>query len=217
VIPRYQRILFWTLLACSLVMFLFLLHGCQQAHKRLAGQPDLTPIAAPNATQNEVVTLYLANDTDVSITPVSHQVALPLEPNARARTILEALIAQYGQPDSPHPLPRGPAIADVFLFDMPAPTDPTAATTDANVYGQTALINLRGSFADNHPSGVVVETLTIQSIIGTLHAALPLVGQIRFLVDGKPRETLAGHASLARPYPAVDTANRPGIAIVDTK
>ena len=82
------------------------------------------------------------------------------------------------------------------------------ATSDANVYGQTALINLRGSFADSHPSGVVVETLTIQSIIGTLHANLPQIEQIRFLVDGQPRETLAGHADLTRTYLAGENEAR---------
>ena len=51
-----------------------------------------------------------------------------------------------------------------------------------------------------------VESLTILSIIGTLHANLPQIEQIRFLVDGQPRETLAGNGDLQRTYPSRDTA-----------
>ena len=53
------------------------------------------------------------------------------------------------------------------------------------------------------------------SILGTLHANLPRITQVRFLVDGQPRETLAGHADLTRTYltagdvPEVATANSP--------
>jgi hypothetical protein len=55
----------------------------------------------------------------------------------------------------------------------------------------------------------LAEDLTLQSIIGTLHAALPQITQIRFLVDGHPHDTLAGHADLQRTYPATDTTTRP--------
>jgi hypothetical protein len=38
---------------------------------------------------------------------------------------------------------------------------------------------------------------------------LPDVAQVRFLVDGQPHDTLAGHASLARAYSLTDTSARP--------
>jgi hypothetical protein len=67
------------------------------------------------------------------------------------------------------------------------------------------VIDLRSSFVNQHPSGVEVESLTLLSILGTLHANLPQIEQVRFLVDGQPRETLAGHADLLRTYPSRDT------------
>lgn len=220
-IPRYQRILFWSLIGCVLLMFAFLLRGCEQVHKRLSAANNAAPLAAPNANGLETVTFDLASDTDSSITPTQRQVALPAEPTLRARALIENLITQYGAPDSPHPLKQGSAVADIFLLTMPS--SPSSQSTNrlaslsGGLTGETAVINLRGAFADNHPSGVVVETLTLQSILGTLHAAFPQVDQVRFLVDGKPRETLAGHASLLRPYPAIDTANRPQVALSDDK
>jgi len=200
-IPRYQRILFWNLVGGIMLMTAFLLRGCEQAHRRLAAPNDATPIAAPTTTSTEDITLYLANDADASITPTTESFALPQEPTVRARTLLEHLLATYSLPASAHPLQGGPAVDDVFLL-----TDPQARGEEP---GQLAVINLHGSFIDNHPSGIQVEALTVQSIIGTLHAALPQITAIRFLVDGQPHDTLAGHADLLRTYPATDTTAKP--------
>ena len=212
-IPRYQRILFWSLAGCILLMLLFLLRGCELAHQRLTGQGDTSPLVAPVASEMETVTLALANDADASITPTQRQLSLPAEQTLRARALLDQLIAQYALPDSAHPLQPGPAVDDIFLLAMPQ----GATTTDSGRAGQIAVVNLHGAFADHHPSGVVVEALTLQSIVGTLHAALPQIEQVRFLVDGRARETLAGHASLLRPYPATDTTNRPLVPLAESK
>jgi hypothetical protein len=201
-IPRYQRILFWSLVGAILLMVAFLLHGYQQAHKRLGAPPADTPIAAPATASTEDITLYLANDADASITPSTESLPLPQDPSIRARALLDHLLAAYALPGSSHPLQAGPAVDDVFLLPdtNPAPGEQP---------GQLAVINLRGAFVDNHPSGIQIEALTIQSIIGTLHAALPQVTGIRFLVDGQPHDTLAGHADLLHTYPATDTAAKP--------
>ncbi len=206
-IPRYQRILFWTLVAGILLMTLFLLRGCEQAHKRLTqADNDATPIAAPTTSAAEDVTLYLASDADGSITAATRQLALPQEPTLRARTLIDHLLAEYAQPNSAHPLQPGPAIEDVFLLDLPTADSTTPSSPST---AKLAVVNLQPAFAANHPSGIEVEDLTLQSIIGTLHAAFPQLTQIRFLVDGQPQDTLAGHADLQRTYPATDTAFKP--------
>jgi hypothetical protein len=208
-IPRYQRILFWSLIGGIFLMAAFLLHGCQQAHKRLTAHIDVTPIAAPMTASTEDVTLYLANDADASITPTTERFALPQEPSVRARALLEHLLSTYALPGSPHPIQGGPAVDDVFLLSQPPTSASSPQPTSSNGAGQLAVVNIRGSFIANHPSGVQVEALTVQSIIGTLHAALPQITKVRFLVDGQPHDTLAGHADLLRTYPAQDTATRP--------
>jgi Sporulation and spore germination len=205
-IPRYQRILFWSLIGGIVLMAAFLLRGCQQAHKRLGASVDTTPIAAPTSTATEDVTLYLANDADASITPTTQSIALPPQPTLRARALVEHLLAAYAAPNSSHPLQGGPTVDDVFLLPEP---NPESTPVFGNQPGQLAVINLRSSFVNNHPSGIQVEALTIASIIGTLHAANPDITSIRFLVDGQPHDTLAGHADLLRTYPATDTAAKP--------
>lgn len=217
-IPRHQRYLFWALAAGILLALAFLLHGCRQAEKRLATPQDETPISAPISAENETVTLDLASDGDGTITRQDRPLAMPVEASTRARALLEHLLVQYTLPGSAHPLPSGPAVDDVFLLALPL-KEPAQASIprkssaismrNSPVYGdsgQLAVVNLHGAFADNHPSGVEVEALTLDSIIGTLHANLPQITHIRFVVDGHPRETLAGHADLTRTYPAVDTA-----------
>jgi hypothetical protein len=199
-IPRYQRIVFYTLAVAILLMAAFTINERQKAHDRITASNDAMPYIEPVNAQTESVTLDLANDADGSIISALRDATLPKEPSARARALLERLFNEYRLPDSSHQLKSGQAIDDVFLLKPP-----TAATIAPSA-GLLAVINLRGAFADAHPSGMIVENLTIQSIIGTLHANLPQITQIRFLVDGQPRETLAGHADLTRTYTATDTA-----------
>jgi len=60
-----------------------------------------------------------------------------------------------------------------------------------------AVMDLNAAFADGHRSGVLVEELTVASLVQTLSANIPGILRVRILVDGKPRETLAGHTDLS--------------------
>jgi hypothetical protein len=227
-IQRHQRIVFWCLILCVVGMGIILAVERQRGRDRIAAlAADQTPLDAPTA-MTEAVTLDLANDDDGTITATARQIALPEEANARARALVEHLMAEYALPGSPHPLTPGSAVAEVFLLPLPVvgyatdtSSSPTSdggfratlpvASADPNALqtkqpgGELAVIDLRSTFVNQHPSGVEVESLTMRSILGTLHANLPQIEQVRFLVDGQARETLAGHADLLRTYPAHDT------------
>lgn len=211
-IPRYQRVLFWSMGAAILLMAAFLLHGCQQAREKLTRHPNETPLAAPVAAPSEAVRLALADDSTGRISLSQREIALPQEPTARAQALLTRLIAEYSYKNSAHPLESGPSIDDVFFVDLPlqAPgiTAAPRAAFSSSSGGQLAVVNLRGTFADHHPSGIGVETLTVNSIIGTIYANFPRVQAIRFVVDGHSRDTLAGHADLTRTYRVSDTESR---------
>jgi Sporulation and spore germination len=227
-IPRYQRILFWILAGAILLMALVLVRGCEQAREKLTRHRDETPLAAPVATPSETVQLAMASDADGSITLVEREIALPVETTARVRALLARLIAEYSYKDSAHPIESGPAVDDVFLLDLPlrppaaaggrtAGQDTSGATPprgddldgESHVPGaQLAVVNLDKTFADHHPSGIGAETLTIESIVGTLYTNFPRIEQVRFLVDGRPRETLNGHADLLRTYAVANTSTK---------
>ncbi|WP_263381573.1 GerMN domain-containing protein [Granulicella arctica] len=205
-IPRYQRNTFYTLCVLIILMAAFTIRERQKSHDRIAAATEALPYIEPVNAQTESVTLDLANDANGSIISGLRDTALPQEPSSRAHALLDRLFAEYAQPNSPHPIrasQNGQVVDDVFLLKLPIATQPSATFIPS---GLLAVVNLRAAFVDAHPSGVTVENLTIQSIIGTLHANLPDITEIRFLVDGQPRETLAGHADLTHTYPAVDTA-----------
>jgi spore germination protein GerM len=50
----------------------------------------------------------------------------------------------------------------------------------------------------------MAEELTIASIVSTLTANDPQVRRVKILIEGKERETLAGHADLTRFYSSAE-------------
>jgi hypothetical protein len=205
VIPRYQTILFVILLAASVVMGGVLWHLRDRAHQRLVAGEDSAPTQAPQVAPAEQATLLVASDSDSSLLTQVQSLPLPQDPGARARAVLGKLLDLYAAPDAAHPVPGGAAsVTQVFLMPAPAlESDPGAAPAESEpsqTGPEMAVVNLTTAFAAGHPSGIETETLTLLSICGTLHANLPRVSQVRFLVDGKSRSTLAGHADLTRTY-----------------
>ncbi len=206
----YQRVLFWALLLASVLMAVVLIRLRERTADRISGRytaensPRLSEpvLAAPE----ENVTLLEASDADDSIAPVTRKIALPQETGARARVLLRQLLTDYAAPASKHPLAAGLGVEEVFF--MPATASQSGNPQSAEP-GQTAVVNLTRDFAENHPSGIEPETLTLLSIIGTLHETFPEVRQVRFLVDGQPRDTLAGHADLNRTYLAASGEIQP--------
>lgn len=220
-IPRYQKILFCVLLVASVAMGVALWHLRDRAHHRLLAGQDSAPTSAPAIAPSEQATLIVANDSDGSLLTQLQSLPLPADPGARARAVLGKLLDLYAASDSAHPVPGGAiSVTQIFLLpaavyktELPAKQKSTrppsrsafAQSQDAQQFGpQLAVVNLTGSFANSHPSGIETEMLTILSICGTLHANLPRVTQVRFLVDGQQRATLPGHANLTRAYLAAD-------------
>jgi hypothetical protein len=198
-IPRHHTVLFVILLVASIAMGGELWHLRERAHQRmLAGQDNATPTTAPQVAPAVSATLMVAKDADNSLLPQEQSLPLPEESGARARVILGKLLDLYAAAGSAHPVPGGAtAISQVFLL----PAGAKSATGP-----QLAVVNLTASFAASHPSGIETESLTVLSICGTIHANLPRVTEVRFLVDGQMRPTLAGHADLTRTYLATDAS-----------
>jgi len=218
VIPRYQKILFTLLLLATLGMGGILWRLRERAHQRLVAGEDSAPTQAPQVAPAESATLLVASDTDGGLRIQMQSLPLPADPGARARAILGRLLDLYAGPGATHSVPGGASsVAQVFLVPIPN-ADPASDTSSSSnpssesdsTPPQLAVVNLTASFAANHPSGIETETLTVLSICGTLHANLPHVIQVRFLVDGQQKATLAGHADLTRTYLAAEGAPSQG-------
>ena len=209
--PRYQTVLFAVLLAASAIMATVLWHLREHAHQRLLQGVDSAPTQAPEIAAAEQATLLVASDNDNTLLSQVQTLPLPQDHGSRARLILGKLLDLYAAPNAAHPVPGGAAsVTQVFL--LPAPDFPGDAKSPGSKSGESelAVVNLAASFVASHPSGIEIETLTIQSICATLHANLPRVTQVRFLVDGQVHPTLAGHADLTRTYLAAEAVPTEG-------
>jgi hypothetical protein len=197
-IPRFQRLLFGAMLLAAVVMAIVLIRMRERAHDRLMMAVDSPPLSAPSSAPVENITLLVANDLDGSLIPVERSFPMPKDPNARARVLMQKLLEEYAAPKSTHPIANASGVEEVFL--MPVPQQ-----KGANNAGEMAVVNLNAAFVQAQPSGIEPETLTLLSMIATLHANLPQITEVRFLVDGQQRDTLAGHADLTRSYLASGT------------
>jgi hypothetical protein len=206
VIPRHQTVLFVILLLASVIMGAVLWNQLRRAHERLLRGQVAAPTQAPLVAPAEQATLMVASDEDNSVQPRNLTLPLPQNPEARARAVLGKLLDLYAAPDATHPVPGGASsIAQVFLVPIPD------GGKDSTTSPQLAVVNLTSAFAAGHPSGLQAETLTVLSICATLNANMPSVTEVRFLVDGQTRATLAGHADLTRTYLATETVPTEGV------
>ena len=136
-------------------------------------------------TQGEIehIRILVAYDDDLALRWRDAEVRLPADRTLRAREVLRAVLAQYQQRPSPHPLSSASDIRDVYL-----------------VGNDALLVDTNAAFADQHPSGILLEELTLASLVESLKANVPGIDKVKFVVEGKERETLAGHADLQSFY-----------------
>jgi Sporulation and spore germination len=183
-IPRHLLITVSVLLAAALGMSLYAWH-MRKAVVALTPvtSEDTRPLLAPVAGPTEQVILFVAHDEDGTLRAVSAKIPMPSGRQQRAEELLRALLSIYLDKSSPHVLGLGSDVRSVFLVDP-----------------GVAVIDINSAFADTHRSGVLVEELTIASLIHTISVNTPGIQRVKILVDGKERDTLAGHAELSDYY-----------------
>jgi hypothetical protein len=183
VIPRHLAIGMVVLLAAAIGLGAYAWHMRKTVTVSPATSTDTRPLAPPVAGPTERVALFVAHDEDGTLRAESANIPLPSGRQQRAEELLRALISTYLDKNSPHILGPGSEIRSVFLVD------PGVAVIDVN-----------SAFADTHRSGVLVEELTVVSLIHTISANTPGILKVKILADGKERDTLAGHADLSSYY-----------------
>ena len=182
-IPRHLIIGFAILLAAALGLSLYALHMRKNAAAPPPAAIDTRPLAPPVSGPSERVVLFIAHDDDGTLRGESAQIPMPSGRQQRAEELLRALLSIYLDKNAPHHLGAGAEIRSVYLVDP-----------------GVAVIDLNSAFADTHRSGVLVEQLTVASLIQTVSVNIPNLLKVKILVDGKQRDTLAGHADLSAYY-----------------
>ena len=185
-VPRHLKITMAVLAiaVAGLSIYVFRLKGLAEENVRRTS--DTRPVTPPQVGPSERVRLIIAYDEDVALRAREVEVPLPAEQAERARELLRALIMEYAHKPSPHPLAEGADVREVFLVPVPG--------------GYMAVVDVNAAFADGHRSGVLVEDLTLASVIETLAANVAGVLKVKLLVNGAERETLAGHSDLTGFY-----------------
>jgi len=182
-IPRHLLIAMAVLLVAVLGLTAYAWHMRKTVTAAPVASSDTRPLAPPVAGPTERVTLFVAHDDDGGLHAISAQIPLPSGRQQRAEELLRALLSLYLDKSSPHVLGSGADVRSVFLVDP-----------------GVAVIDLNAAFADTHRSGVLIEELTVTSLIHTISANTPGILRVKILVDGKERDTLAGHADLSALY-----------------
>ena len=185
-IPRHLKIGVYILLMAVLILSVYL----WRLKRHAASVPravEAAHVAPPQAGPQEQVTLYVAYDDPGMLMARAASVPLSEGRQQRADAVLRALLNAYLAEDSPHQLAAGSEIKNVYLVDP-----------------GLAVVDMSSVMANGHRSGILVEELTIVSVVQTLSTNVPGINRVKFLVDGKERETLAGHADLSSVY---DTSN----------
>ena len=182
-ISRPLQIAVVVLLLAVFGMGMYVLQTKRRAELSEMHAQDQRPIAPPVAGAEESVTMWVARDMDGSLHAERVDAALPVDRPERERALVRALLGRYETARSEHRIGDGADIKAIYLLP-----------------DGLAVLDMNAAFADRHPSGVLVETLTLASIAETLENSSPAIKRVKFLVEGKDRDTLAGHADLSGTY-----------------
>jgi hypothetical protein len=185
-IPRNLLITAIFLLVCVFAMGFYVLHLKRQSEEA-AARVQLQNLAPHPAGPEERIPVFVAYDDEGVIREESESVPLSSEPSERSREVLRTLVNRYLEKPSPHPLGAGSEVKDVYIVNR-----------------DLAVVDISSDFANRHRSGVLVESLTIASMIETLAANVPQITKVKIMVDGKERDTLSGHADLMGTYNVSD-------------
>ena len=182
-IPRHLIIAVGAMLLLVLMLTTYMHHIRTSVAESQAAAADTRPVSPPVAGPTEQVTLYVAYDDPGVLHAQTARISLPAGRQQRAEELLRALVNIYVDKSSPHRLASGSEIRNVYLVDP-----------------GLAVIDINAALADGHRSGILVEELTVASLIESLAANVAGIDRVLILVEGMNRETLAGHADLADSY-----------------
>ena len=150
----------------------------EQARRELT-QPSTTN---PNSPVTKAKLFWSAGARDGSLMPVSIDLPLAMDPAARAKQVLNTLLA-------------GPIDAELRTLPPDAVLLAFYMLPDG-----TAIADFSEAMTTSTPSGIQSEQMAVDSIAKTLEANVPQVKWLKILIHGQEVDTLAGHLDLTRTF-----------------
>lgn len=145
-------------------------------------KPPTQPLYSPSDPAVNVKMFFPSVNGDVLLSGEDDTIFKSTELGNRARQILQKL--QEGpHSDKMFPsFPKDTKLQDLFISDQ-----------------GIAFVDFSNTISTNHSGGVRNELATIYSIVDSLTYNLPEIKQVKILIGGVEKETLAGHCLLLLP------------------
>lgn len=131
----------------------------------------------------QTVELAFADRAATGLLVERRRIEVPEDRTGRARALLQALAEGPEESGSVATLPQGTRVLSVFF-------DGTGEV----------FVDFSGELVSNHPGGSTGELMTIRSVVRTLALNFDDVTSVRFLVEGKEVETIAGHLDASESF-----------------
>jgi hypothetical protein len=145
-------------------------------------KPPAQPLYAPTDPPMNVKLFFPSASGDPILTAEDDTIFKSGELTNRAKQILQKIQEGPNTTGMLPALPKETKVQDLFVSAQ-----------------GTAFIDFSNAIAANHPGGVVNELGTIYSIVNSLTYNLPEIKDVKILVGGIEKETLAGHCLLLLP------------------
>ena len=140
------------------------------------------PLYALTDPPMSVKIFFASASGDALLTAEDQTIFKSAEVGNRAKQILQKLQEGPHSPGKFPSFPKDTKFLDVFFSEQ-----------------GTIFVDFSNAIASNHPGGVLNEMTTIYSIVDSLTYNLPEVKQVKILIGGVEKETLAGHCLLLLP------------------
>ena len=142
-----------------------------------------TPPKAPLYNQNDppmqVKVFFPGSSGDLILAAEDQTIFRSAELANRAKQVLQKVLEGPTTPGLFPSIPKDTKLLEIFI-------------DDAGV----AYVDFSDPLAANHPGGMLNEQATVYSIVNSLTYNLPEIRQVKILVGGAEKETLAGHCLL---------------------
>jgi len=145
-------------------------------------KPPAQPLYSPTDPPMAVKVFFPAESGDSLLVAEDQTIFQSAEIANRARQILQKIQEGPKLDTMLAPLPKDAKVQDLFISEQ-----------------GTAFIDFSDPMATAHPGGVLNELTTIYSIVDSLTYNLPEIKQVKILIGGVEKETLAGHCLLLLP------------------
>ena len=159
----------------AIVLALVLVAGCREKKSLSAN------LNAENKVSMHNVRLFFESP-DMALVPEQRNVALPQNPAGAVTVVIRELFKGPANPSVPRLFPADTVVRGAYLLPE-----------------GTVLIDLGGqTLTQGWGTGSHQELMAIYSVVQTVATNFPEAKRVRFLLNGGPAETLAGHVSLSR-------------------